>query len=98
MQNSEAGDIGASAAAPSSHPLLDELRGKLATYLQIVEKKLRFRSLASLTLDLSPAGLLRRLQGSSQPINDGHEHVVLLCETVEAIYRKGLKSKRPYLM
>lgn len=45
-------------------------------------------------LTSSSAGLLRRLKGTVQPIKDGHEHLVLLCETVEAIYRKGLKSKR----
>ena len=93
------------AAAPperesASHPLLDELKGKLAAYVDLsVSKRIyynlkhRFWSLDEQSFDLSYAGLLRRLQGSSQPIKDGQEHVVVLCETVEAIYRNGLKSK-----
>ena len=42
------------------------------------------------------SGLLRRLQQSSQPIKDGQDHLVVLCETVETIFRKGLKRK-PWL-
>ena len=33
------------------------------------------------------------MQQSSQPIKDGHDHLVVLCETVETIFRKGLKRK-----
>jgi hypothetical protein len=39
MQNIEAGDGAACAAAPSSHPLLDELRGNCHTYVIIMRKE-----------------------------------------------------------
>ena len=38
-------------------------------------------------------GLLRRLQQSTQPVKDGGDHVIVLCETIEAVFRKGLKRK-----
>ena len=51
MQKSEVGDDAACAAAPSSHPLLDELRGKLVTLKSRYNEKKSTDPL-SLTLDL----------------------------------------------
>ena len=48
-----------------------------------------------LRVSLTNAGLLRRLQQSAQPITDGRDHLVVLCETIEAIFRKGLKREPP---
>lgn len=38
-------------------------------------------------------GVIRRIKLSQQPVNDGKEHLIPLCETLEAVFRNGLKSK-----
>lgn len=36
-------------------------------------------------------GVLRRLKCTPQPIRDGHDHLVPFCESLEAVFRSGLK-------
>ena len=87
------------ASIADGHPLLDELKGdeKLAYHVPVLKMSDRRSRLTShLTPILSvshTSGLLRRLQQSTQPIKDGQDHLVVLCETVETIFRKGLKRR-----
>ena len=37
------------------------------------------------------AGIVHLLKTSSQPIKDGHCHLIPFCETLESIFRDGLK-------
>lgn len=37
-------------------------------------------------------GVLHRLKSSSHPIQDGHTHLIPLCESLEAVLRTGLKQ------
>lgn len=39
------------------------------------------------------AGVIHHLKSSQQPITDGQDHLIPLCETIEAIFRNGLKSE-----
>ena len=44
-----------------------------------------------------PSGVTRKIKLGQQPITDGKEHLIPLCETLEAIFRKGLKSESQIL-
>lgn len=60
-----------------SHPLLEEMKGKgLDSY--------------SVSYHCLP-GLLSRLKMVGQIIHDGSPHLVPFCETIESVFRNGLK-------
>lgn len=40
-----------------------------------------------------PSGLVDRLKSSSQPVTDGQDHLIPLCETIEAILRYKLRCE-----
>lgn len=65
-----------------SHPLLDQLRGKQSLY-----------SLLTCARPCGAAGIVYRLKAAPQPIKDGHSHLTPFCETLEAIFRHGLKRE-----
>ena len=44
------------------------------------------------SVPVSP-GVLHRLKSSSHPIQDGHTHLIPLCESLEAVLRTGLKRE-----
>ena len=69
----------------ANHPLLSELGGELRDCILILYSILHFDDFFS--------GVLRRIKLSQQPVNDGKEHLIPLCETLEAVFRNGLKSK-----
>ena len=71
-----------------SHPLLDELKGHCCKFLRVC-----FGQGRTLICDFPSAGLIGRLKAASQPIQDGHSHLVPFCETLELIFRNGLKRK-----
>ena len=37
-------------------------------------------------------GVISKIKLGQQPVTDGKEHLIPLCETLEAIFRNGLKS------
>lgn len=64
-----------------SHPLLEEMKGKgLDSYSDSFS--LSYHCLS---------GLLSRLKMVGQTIHDGSPHLVPFCETIESVFRNGLK-------
>ncbi len=80
-------------ASRSSHPLLDELRGIISAVVSDPEryKGLSVSPLPPLLPPPPPAGVLHCLRCTAQPVRDGHDHLVPLCETLEMVFRDGLK-------
>lgn len=64
-----------------SHPLLEELKG---TWSAITYNSIKLFLIT---------GLLARLSVATQPVKDGDNHLVPFCETLESIFRNGLKRK-----
>ena len=67
--------------AEGSHPLLQELSGEQRP------------SLLQPLVAVPPAGTLHRLKTTPQPIRDGHPHLIPFCESLELVFRHGLKRK-----
>ena len=63
-----------------SNPLLTKLRG--CFFVKIVLCRVTFHV---------HTGLVHLLKNSPQPIKDGHFHLLPFCETLETIFRDGLK-------
>lgn len=70
--------------ADSSHPLLRKLSGEWQ----------RLLSCPLLVASLSLAGVLHRLKTTAQPVRDGHYHLIPFCETLELVFRHGLKRNQ----
>ena len=64
-----------------SHPLLEEMKGNNRTDMT------RFKYLTLYQ------GLLSRLKMVGRKIQDGCPHLVPFCETIESVFRHGLKRK-----
>ena len=73
--------------AEGSHPLLLELSGELSLSL----------SSSTWWTPLLPVGVLHRLKSTPQPIRDGHDHLIPLCETLELVFRNGLKRQESFI-
>ena len=80
-----------SSAESTSHPLLSELKGKLSSVAATIKYFLNL-VLFFLLIFLQPLGVIRKIKLCQQPVTDGKEHLIPLCETLEAIFRNGLKS------